>query len=160
MESNGIEQTFNAFVLGFDACLYLENHLLLQLYFPRKYNLTDQTLSVLILFPFFCITAFFSQKKYTMPFRFLIKAFFGKDSTLLDLSRKLGPPFLPKNQAKVMEFGEMGVLSIESPFTGCTQVPTVKSQIQTAVSIDYFVFENLKCASNQGRLLFKFTKST
>ena len=31
---------------------------------------------------------------------------------------------------------------------------TVKSQIQTAVSIDYFVFENLKCASNQGRLLF------
>ena len=120
MESNGIEQTFNAFVLGFDACLYLENHLLLQLYFPRKYNLTDQTLSVLILFPFFCVTAFFFTKKYTMPFRFLIKAFFGKDSTLLDLSRKLGPPFLPKNQAKVMEFGEMGVLSIESPFTGCT----------------------------------------
>ena len=35
---------------------------------------------------------------------------------------------------------------------------TVKSQIQTAVSIDYFVVENLKCASNQGRLLLKFTK--
>ena len=29
---------------------------------------------------------------------------------------------------------------------------TVKSQIQTAVSIDYFVFENLKCVCNQGRL--------
>ena len=35
---------------------------------------------------------------------------------------------------------------------------TVKSQIQTAVSIDYFGLQNLKCASNQGRLLFKFSK--